>query len=218
MRPRRRVPRVRRVRLPSPSMAVALLALFVALGGVSYGVATGSIDSRELKNGTVRSVDLRNNDVRGADIRNGTVGTADLRDGTLLARDFAPGQLVPGEPGPQGPRGEQGPPGEDATKLFAYIRDSGSGSAATVDYGGGVTAVSDPAGDNTYTLTFARNLAGCVVHASQGIGVPSGMASTFGPASPHVNIVAGGERVEVAFYSNTAAIVDTAFMVAAFCL
>src|SRR4051812_21096906 len=67
-----------RPRRPSPAMVVALLALFVALGGVSYGVATGSIDSREIKNNTVRTKDLRNNDVRGKDIRNSTIRSADI--------------------------------------------------------------------------------------------------------------------------------------------
>ena len=56
-------------RRPSPAMVVALIALFVAMGGVSYGVATGSIDGREIKNNTVKSGDLRNNDIRGKDIR-----------------------------------------------------------------------------------------------------------------------------------------------------
>jgi hypothetical protein len=65
-------------RLPSPAMLVALAALFVALGGVSYGVATGSIDSREIKNNTVRSVDIRNNEVRGRDIRNSTIRSEDI--------------------------------------------------------------------------------------------------------------------------------------------
>jgi hypothetical protein len=63
---------------PSPAMAVALVALFVSLGGVSYGVATGSIDSREIKNNTVRTKDIRNNDVRGKDIRNSTIRSADI--------------------------------------------------------------------------------------------------------------------------------------------
>jgi hypothetical protein len=67
-----------RPRRPSPAMVVALVALFVALGGVSYGVATGSIDSREIKNNTVRTKDLRNNDVRGKDIRNSTIRSADI--------------------------------------------------------------------------------------------------------------------------------------------
>jgi hypothetical protein len=70
---------------PSPAMVVALIALFVALGGVSYGVATGSIDSREIKN----------NSIRGKDVRNSTLRTQDVRNGTLRFRDVAcPGGTV----------------------------------------------------------------------------------------------------------------------------
>jgi hypothetical protein len=87
---------------------VASLALFLALGGVSYGVATGSIDSRELKNNTVRSKDIRNGNVRGTDIRNGTVRSADVGNSSLRAQDFAPGQLPQGAQGPPGPPGVVG--------------------------------------------------------------------------------------------------------------
>jgi hypothetical protein len=34
-------------RRPSPATVIASLALFVSLSGVSYGVATGFIDSRD---------------------------------------------------------------------------------------------------------------------------------------------------------------------------
>ena len=74
---------------------VSTACLFIVLGGTSYAVATGSIDSREIKNNAVRSNDIRNNDVRSGDVRNQS----------LLAQDFAPGQL------PAGPQGQQGPPG-----------------------------------------------------------------------------------------------------------
>jgi hypothetical protein len=70
-------------------MVVALIALFVALGGVSYGFATGSIDSRELKNNSVRSVDLRNNDIRTRDIRNNEVRGIDIRNSTIQSQDIA---------------------------------------------------------------------------------------------------------------------------------
>ena len=74
---------------------VALLALFVAMGGTSYAAATGSIDSREIKNNSVRS----------KDIRTGGVGSSDVRNGSLLSRDFKSGQLPTGAPGPTGPGG-----------------------------------------------------------------------------------------------------------------
>jgi hypothetical protein len=87
---------------------MASIAVFIALGGTSYAVATGSIDSRELKNNAVRSKDLRNNDVRSKDLRNGTIGTRDVGDGALLSEDFAAGQL------PAGPKGDKGDPGQSA--------------------------------------------------------------------------------------------------------
>jgi hypothetical protein len=78
------------------------IALFVALGGTSFAVATGSIDGREITNNTVRSEDIRNNDIRSNDVRNGS----------LLARDFKLGQLPAGPQGPKGDTGPQGPKGD----------------------------------------------------------------------------------------------------------
>jgi hypothetical protein len=76
-------------RRPSPALIVALLALFVSLSGVSYGVATGFIDSREIKNNEVRSVDLRNNQIRTRDLRNNDVRGIDIRNSTVRGRDIA---------------------------------------------------------------------------------------------------------------------------------
>jgi len=70
-------------------MIVALLALFVSLSGVSYGVATGFIDSREIKNNEVRSIDIRNNQIRSRDIRNNEVRGKDIRNSTVRGRDIA---------------------------------------------------------------------------------------------------------------------------------
>jgi len=75
---------------------VSTVCLFIVLGGTSYAVATGSIDSREIKNNTVRSKDVHNQ--------------------SLLAKDFAPGQLPPGPPGPPGP--STGSAGGDLTGTY----------------------------------------------------------------------------------------------------
>jgi hypothetical protein len=76
-------------RLPSPALVIACVALFVSLGGVSYGLATGSIDSRELKNNTIRSKDVRNNTLRTFDVRNNEVRGFDIRNSTIQGRDVA---------------------------------------------------------------------------------------------------------------------------------
>jgi hypothetical protein len=62
-------------------------AVFAALGGTSYAVATGSIDSREIKNNAVRSTDIRNNQVSTRDLRNNSASGRDIRNGTLTGDD-----------------------------------------------------------------------------------------------------------------------------------
>jgi hypothetical protein len=76
-------------RRPSPALVIAVIALFVSLSGVAYGVATGSIDSREIKNNNVRSIDLRNNDIRTRDLRNNEVRGLDIRNSTVQGREVA---------------------------------------------------------------------------------------------------------------------------------
>ena len=76
-------------RRPSPALVISLIALFVSLSGVSYGVATGSIDSREIKNNEIRSLDIRNNQIRTRDLRNNEVRGIDIRNSTVQGRDIA---------------------------------------------------------------------------------------------------------------------------------
>jgi hypothetical protein len=72
---------------------VGLLALFLALTGTSYAVATGSINSREIRDNSVRSRDVRNNSVTGRDLRNGRVSGRDLRDGSASGADLRDGSV-----------------------------------------------------------------------------------------------------------------------------
>jgi hypothetical protein len=76
-------------RRPTPALVIALLALFISLSGVSYGVATGFIDSREIKNNEIRSLDIRDNQIRSRDIRNNEVRGIDIRNSTIQSRDLA---------------------------------------------------------------------------------------------------------------------------------
>lgn len=59
-------------------MALSIIALFVALGGTGYAAATGSIDSREIKNNTVQGKDIRNSTIRGGDVRNNSLTGSDI--------------------------------------------------------------------------------------------------------------------------------------------
>jgi hypothetical protein len=68
-------------------MAVALLALFVALGGSSY--AALRIGTKQIRNNSVRSVDIKNRTIRGKDIHRRTV-----RGGNVARRTLSGGNLV----------------------------------------------------------------------------------------------------------------------------
>jgi hypothetical protein len=102
--------RILRLR-PSPALVIAMIALFISLGGVSYGLARNSVDSREIKNGTVSSRDLKNNSVTSRDVKNGSLVTGDFKAGSIPA----------GPAGPAGPPGADGRPGVDGQDGFGTL-------------------------------------------------------------------------------------------------
>src|SRR3954447_15600066 len=80
-----------RRRRPSAGVVLAIVALFVALGGSSYA-----------------AVSLPKASIGAPQIKQNAVNTKKVQDGSLLVKDFKQGQLPAG---PQGPQGEQGPQG-----------------------------------------------------------------------------------------------------------
>jgi hypothetical protein len=82
-----------RIPNPSPALVVALVALFVSLGGVSFAVATGSIDSREIRDGSLQGRDIRNGSLLGRDLKPGSLRGRHVRNGSLLGRDVKDGSL-----------------------------------------------------------------------------------------------------------------------------
>ena len=85
---------------------IALLALFVALGGTSYAAA-------KLPRGSVGNPQLRKSAVTSAKVKDGSLRTRDFRDGVLTPGEVGPAgpQGPPGSAGPAGRPGEQGPQG-----------------------------------------------------------------------------------------------------------
>lgn len=79
--------RLRLLRRPSPAMAVALLALFVAVGGTSYAAAkisaknirTGAIGTRAVKDGALTARDIRSAAVGSRAVKNRALTSLDLR-------------------------------------------------------------------------------------------------------------------------------------------
>jgi hypothetical protein len=80
-------------RRPSAATLISCFALFMALGGVSYGFAAGSIDSREILNNTIRGKDVHQETLTGSDVKDGKLGGADIADDSLGDADVAPDSL-----------------------------------------------------------------------------------------------------------------------------
>jgi hypothetical protein len=196
---------------------VATLAVFLALGGGAWALTLGrnSVGSPQIRRNAVKAPEIGKDAVRKAEIRANAVRTDEVADGSLLRKDFAAGE-VPGQ-------GEPGPPGENATKLFGYIRDNGPDIPALVYYGSGVNSVSDEPGNGTgYVVTFNQSLKGCVVLADPGIGFPEGEPVQQHSAYPSIELdfMGAPSDVRVTWYvqnGTQTAIRDTSFMISAFC-
>jgi len=67
-------------------MFVALLALFVALGGSSYAAVKIKISARDIKKGAVGTRAIADNSIRSADVRNDSLTNADIDNSNLTAK------------------------------------------------------------------------------------------------------------------------------------
>lgn len=65
----------------SPAMVVAVVALFVAMGGVGYAAAT--ISSGQIVNNSVRGKDIRNSTILGKDVGKNTLTGSDVAESKL---------------------------------------------------------------------------------------------------------------------------------------
>lgn len=107
-----------RVHVPSPSTAIACLALLIALGGTSYAVVrlpAGSVGTKQLKKNAVTSAKVKN--------------------ASLLRRDFKAGQLPAGPRGPTGPAGPAGARGATGERGPAGAAGAAGATNVTVRLG-----------------------------------------------------------------------------------
>jgi hypothetical protein len=158
---------------PSPAMVVALIALFVSLGGVSYGVATGSITGKAIKNSSVGTKDLKNNDIRSGDIRNNSLTGSDVNESKLGkvpsagSADSATSAANASQLGGAAPSAYL----KGADVLHATVDTTATG--ATLVRGRGVVSV-DRIDVGFYAVRFDRDVSKCTWTASGG-------SSTTGP-------------------------------------
>ncbi len=80
-----------RIRRPSPSMIVALIALVVALAGTAYAAVhlpKGSVGAKQLKKNAVTKAKLRKNAVTRAKIHKNAVTGIKVKNRSILGRDI----------------------------------------------------------------------------------------------------------------------------------
>lgn len=81
---------------PSPALAIACLALFMALTGSAFavGIAKNSVRSAQIVDGTVRSIDLRDNAVNSPKIAPNAVGSEEIAENAVESPEVAQDALT----------------------------------------------------------------------------------------------------------------------------
>jgi hypothetical protein len=169
---------------------VALLALFVALGGTSIAATTlvprNSVGTRQVINGSLQRADLSKKTVK---LLKGNRG-------------------APGAPGLQGARGPTGLTGPPATKLWAMVT-----SAGALSRGSGVVSVT-PGTTGNYVVVFNQNVSACGYLAQ--LADPGTTAPGLGQVAAFLR-PDNSSAVQVTTGSTTGAAASRPFMLAVYC-
>ncbi|HWI70564.1 MAG TPA: hypothetical protein VNT55_01315 [Baekduia sp.] len=188
----------------TPSMAVALAALFIALSAGAYA-----------------AVKLPKNSVGATQLKRSAVSSTKVKDGSLKAIDFAAGQLPAGKDGatgaagatgatgPEGPAGPRGADGAGTPSPFAVVTTGG-----TLDRGSHITSVSHGA-PGIYSVNTDRDITKCAFVA--GIGAAGVDGSLSGEISTERINVASTKSVEVKTRNSAGVDADRAFHLAIIC-
>jgi hypothetical protein len=120
-------------------MAVALLALFMAMGGSAYALV---ITSASIKNNTIRSQDVRNGGLLGKDFRTNGVGGGAIKESTLST---VPGAFI-----------------ASGSAHFAVVNAGGQAVRSR-----GITSAART-GEGRYQVIFDQDVRNCAYHATIG--------------------------------------------------
>jgi hypothetical protein len=110
-----------RAQVQSPALWIALVALFVALGGTGYAalnIANNSIGTKQLKRGAVKNPDLAANSVTGRKVKRRSLDRTDFKANSL----------------PRGPQGPVGRPGATGSPAFGAVLGRGEAVPAGTSF------------------------------------------------------------------------------------
>jgi hypothetical protein len=150
---------------------VATLALFIALGGASYAalkVPKASVGSKQLKDDGVKTRDIAPDAVGADQLKEGSVGPTELQGNAVGPDNLAPDSVNSSKISDASITRADVAASDFAPRLFAHVSANGVlGDSA------GVTSASRSA-TGKYTVSFNRDLKGCVATASVGFGYRGG--------------------------------------------
>lgn len=147
--------------VPSPAMVVACLALFVALSGVSYAVAT--IGSNDIVNGSIRNVDFKNGTLRGNEAKPNGFGAGAIKEESLDPTKIRPVPIA----------GVGG----------GLARQAVVGAAGNAVRGRGVTSAAR-SGPGEYVIVFDADVRNCAYFGT------IGDVSAAGPGNGQISVAA----------------------------
>jgi phage-related protein len=183
---------------PSPSTAIAAVALFAALGGSSY--AAVKVAGKDIRNGTVASKDVKDGSLTGADVQDDSLTGADLNESTL-------GQV---------PSANSANSANTANKANSADTATTANSATTATTANGVAANGvDTAAIQDNAVTSPK-LGGSSVTASKLANTTDGITTTSIPAGGTLNVTAtcpaGGQAITGGYFTPTTGVVQVTRM------
>jgi hypothetical protein len=159
----------RRLRAPSPAMVVALIALFVSLGGSAYAVAT--IGSDDIINGSIRNRDFKDGTLRGQEAKRDGFGGGGIKEQSLDATKI-----------------KQVPSAVAAVTADGVARHAVVSNVGVAVRGRGVTS-SAQTGPGQYQVVFDRDVRNCVYAATLGD------ESAAGPGNGQISVTSAAANV-----------------------
>jgi hypothetical protein len=134
---------------------MATVAVFIALGGTSYAVATlprNSVGAKQIRTNAVGHSEVRTGAIRSSDLHNGSVSLKDLASKTRTAL--------------RGRRGATGPAGPPGTAPIPYAAAVDAGAGVRSNTGGHLAEDGHLIGSGLYNILFDRDMTSCYAVAS----------------------------------------------------
>ena len=194
----------------SPATARSLIALFVALGGVSYAAAT--INGQNIQNNSIPGNKLRNGAVTNNKVKSNSLTASRLTSAARASLRGAQGPPGPqggtgvrgleGPRGPEGPRGLEGPQGVQGPAgvaiAYAEVNAQPATPALVAQRSSGILGVTRPAG-GTYCLsptTAVQAQAFSSGAATRPVAASVDLDNTATPGDPLISVVVRGSNAD----------------------